>query len=49
MTDLLFFLILSGGGALALAAAYGIFELSIFLTYKITGGRLDLVSLIKKL
>ena len=49
MTDLLFFLILSGGGALALAAAYGLFELTILITYKITGGRLDLVSFIKNL
>ena len=49
MGDLIFFLILSGGGALALAAAYGIFELFIFLAYKITGGRLDLVSFIKNL
>ena len=49
MGDLLFFLILSGGGALALAAAYILFELSIYIAYKITGGRLDLVSLIKKL
>ena len=49
MGDILYFLILSGGGALALAAAYLIFELSIFITYKITGGRLDLVSFIKKL
>ena len=49
MGDLIFFLLLSGGGALALAAAYGLFELSILIAYKITGGRLDLVSLIKKL
>ncbi len=49
MGDLLFFLLLSGGGALALAAAYILFEISIFTIYKITGGRLDLVSYIKKL
>ena len=49
MNDLLFFLILSGGGALALAAAYILFEITIFIAHKITGGRLDLVSLIKNL
>jgi hypothetical protein len=49
MGDLIFFLLLSGGGALALAAAYGLFELSILIAYKITGGRLDLVSFIKNL
>jgi len=49
MGDLLFFLLLSGGGALALAAAYILFEITIYITYKITGGRLDLVSFIKKL
>ena len=49
MGDLIFFLLLSGGGALALAAAYILFEISIFIAYKIDGGRLDLVSYIKKL
>ena len=49
MGDLLFFLLLSGGGALALAAAYGLFELFIFITYKLSGGRLDLISYINKL
>ncbi len=49
MGDVFFFLLISGGGALALAAAYGLFELSIYLLYKISGGRLDLVSLIKNL
>jgi hypothetical protein len=49
MGDLLFFLLLSGGGALALAAAYALFELSIFIVYKRAGGRLDLISYIKKL
>jgi hypothetical protein len=49
MGDLLLFLILSGGGALALAAAYGLFELTILIAYKISGGRLDLISFIKNL
>ena len=49
MGDLIFSLLLSGGGALALAAAYGLFELSILIAYKITGGRLDLISFIEKL
>ena len=49
MGDLLFFLLLSGGGALALAAAYAIFEISIFIAYKLSGGRLDLTSYINKL
>ena len=49
MGDILFFLLLSGGAALALAAAYGLFELSILLAYKISGGRLDLITYIKNL
>ena len=49
MGDLLFFLLLSGGGALALAAAYMLFELFIFIAYKLSGGRLDLISYINKL
>ena len=49
MGDILFFLLLSGGGALALAAAYILFNLFVFTLYKITGGRLDLISFIEKL
>ena len=49
MGDLLFFLLLSGAGALALAAAYILFELFVITLYKITGGRLDLISYIEKL
>ena len=49
MGDLLFFLLLSGGGALALAAAYALFEIAILLAYKLSGGRLDLTSYINKL
>ena len=49
MGDILFFLLISGGGALALAAAYALFEITIFLTYKLSGGRLDLISYINKL
>ena len=49
MGEILFFLLLSGAGALALAAAYILFEILIFTLYKITGGRLDLISFIEKL
>ena len=49
MGEILFFLLLSGAGALALAAAYLLFEILIFTLYKITGGRLDLISFIEKL
>ena len=49
MGEILFFLLLSGAGALALAAAYIIFELFIYTLYKLDGGRLDLITYIKKL
>ena len=49
MYEILFFLLIAGGAALALAAAYGFFELSILLAYKISGGRLDLNTYIKNL
>jgi hypothetical protein len=49
MGDILFFLLLTGGGALALAAAYITFNLFNFTLNKITGGRLDLISFIEKL
>ncbi len=49
MGDMLFFLILSGAGAVALALAYLIFELFLFFLYKHDGGRMDLVSYFKKL
>ena len=49
MFDFLLFLIISGGGALALAAAYIVFEFFLFLLYKHDGGRLDLITYIKKL
>ena len=49
MYEILFFLLIAGGAALALAAAYGLFELSILLAYKISGGRLDLITYIKNL
>ena len=49
MGDMLFFLILSGAGAAALALAYLIFELFLFFLYKHDGGRLDLISYFKKL
>ena len=49
MYDFLFFLIISGAGAVALAAAYIVFEFFLFLLYKHDGGRMDLISYIKKL
>jgi hypothetical protein len=49
MGEILFFLLLSGAGALALAAAYILFEIFIFTLYKLDGGRLDLITYIKKL
>lgn len=49
MVNLLFFLILSGGAALALTIAYTLFEIFLFLLYKHDGGQLDLISYIKKL
>ena len=49
MGDLIYFLLMTGAGALALAAAYALFEIAIFIMYKRDGGRLDLISYIKKL
>ena len=49
MGDMLFFLILSGAGAAALALSYLIFELFLFFLYKHDGGRLGLISYFKKL
>jgi len=49
MGELLFFLLLSGGGALALAAAYMLFEIFFYIAYRLAGGRLDLISYIKQL
>ena len=49
MYELLFALILAGGCSLALALAYLLFCLVLFIVYKATGGRLDLISYLEKL
>jgi hypothetical protein len=49
MHDLLLFLIISGGGALALAAAYLAFEILLFALYKISGGRRNIISYFRRL
>jgi hypothetical protein len=49
MHDLLLFLIISGGGALALAAAYLAFEILLFTLYKISGGRRNIISYFRRL
>ena len=49
MYEILIFLLIAGGAALALAAAYILFEILIFTLYKLDGGRLDLITYIKKL
>ena len=49
MYDLLFFLIITGAGVLALALAHIIFELFLFTVYKLSSGRIDLVSYLEKL
>ena len=49
MGDILFFLILASAGALALGLAFLLWELLLFLIYKLTGGRLDLISYLEKM
>ena len=49
MGNALFFLILSGAGAVAFSLAYLLFEFFLFIIYKHDGGRLDLISYFKKL
>ena len=49
MNDFLLFLIVSGAGALALAAAYLVFEILLFTLYKISGGRRNIISYFRRL
>ena len=49
MEDFLFFLIMAGAGALALGLAFLAWELFLFIVYKLTGGRLDIVSYLEKM
>ena len=49
MGDMLFFLLLAGAGAVAFSLAYLLFEILLFIIYKLDGGRLGLVSYFKKL
>jgi hypothetical protein len=49
MFDLLFALLLAGGFSLALGLAYLLFCLVLFIVYKATGGRLDLISYLEKM
>ena len=49
MGDIFFFLILAGAVALALALAFLLFDIVLYIVYKLTGGRLDLISYLEKL
>jgi hypothetical protein len=49
MGDMLFFLILAAAAALALALAFLLFDIVLYIVYKLTGGRLDLISYLEKL
>ena len=49
MGDMLFFLILAGAAALALTLAFLLFDIVLYIVYKLTGGRLDLISYLEKL
>ena len=49
MEDLLFFLLCAGAGALALGLAFLLWELFLFIVYKLTGGRLDIISYLEKM
>lgn len=49
MYELLFALLIAGGFSLALALAYGLFCLALFIIYKASGGRLDLISYLEKM
>ena len=48
MYDLLFALICAGAFSLALAAAWVMFTGFLYIIYKLDGGRLDLISYLKK-
>ena len=49
MGDILFFMLVACAGALALGLAFLLWELLLFLIYKLTGGRLDLISYLEKM
>ncbi len=49
MGNIAIFALLCGALALLLALAYVAFELALYTLYKLDGGRLDLISYIKKL
>lgn len=49
MEDFLFFLLMAGAGTLALGLAFLLWELFLFIVYKLTGGRLDLISYLEKM
>ena len=49
MADFLFFLLCAGAGALALGLAFLLWELFLFTVYKLTGGRLDLISYLERM
>ena len=49
MGDILFFMLMACAGALALGLAFLVFELFLFIVYKLTGGRLDLISYLEKM
>ena len=49
MGDILFFMLMASAGALALGLAFLLFELFLFVVYKLTGGRLDLISYLEKM
>jgi hypothetical protein len=49
MGDMLFFLILAGAAALALSLAFLLFDIVLYIVYKLTGGRLDLISYLEKM
>jgi hypothetical protein len=49
MYDLLFALLIAGGFSLALALAYLLFCLALYIVNKLSGGRFDLISFLEKL
>lgn len=49
MGDLLFLLVAAGAFSLALAAAYILFNIALFILYKFDGGRLKLAAYLKKM
>ena len=49
MGDMLFFLILAGAAGMALGLAFLLFDIFLYIVYKLTGGRLDLISYLEKL